>query len=136
MTTTLELMRAANVALLSLAVLALIVWLSDAWSALSVGRRISMLSVRLLLIGGVVGSAIKFWTAAPVDGSIVLVTISATGIIVGQFLARKDRTHLIPAFKVLGIIERADLDGTTPCDHPGCMAAREELRRLARAANR
>lgn len=136
MTNLLELLRAANVALLTLAVLALVLWLADAWSSLSRGRIISMIGVRVLLVGGVTGSAIKYLTEAPVDGSILIVTLGAALVIVGQFMARKEDAHLIPARAVIAAIDAADTDGITPCDHPGCMTARAELLRLATSAKR
>lgn len=126
-------LRAANVALLTLAVTSLVVWLTDTWEALSLGRRISMVSVRLLLIGGIVGSAIKYATHAPTDVSVLIVAIGSLGVIVGQWMARHDRPHLVSAIAVLAIIERADEGGPAPCTHPGCIAAREQLRRLAAA---
>lgn len=132
----LELLRAANVALLTVAVLALVLWLSDAWSSLSRGRRITMVSIRVLLLGGIAGSAIKFLTHAPVDASILIVTIGSLGVIVGQFMARKEDAHFIPARAILAVIDAADTDGITPCDHPGCMSARAELRRLATSVKR
>ena len=127
----LEILRAVNVALLSAAVLSLIIWLSDTWANLSWGRRLSMVSIRLLLIGGVVGSAIKYATHAPTDGSIVIVTVSSLGVIVGQWLARNDAHPIRPA-QVLTIVDGVEhARDMTPCDHPGCIAARIELRRLA-----
>lgn len=86
----LDILRAANVALLTIAVLSLIVWLSDAWATLSWGRRISMVSIRLLLFGGIVGSAIKYLTNAPTDASVLIVTFGSLGVILGQWLARHD----------------------------------------------
>lgn len=136
MTNVLELLRAANVALLTIAVLALVLWLSDAWTSLSRGRKIAMVSIRLLLLGGIVGSAIKYVTHAPVDASILIVTAGSVGVIVGQFMARKEDAHFIPARVIIELIDAADSDGITPCDHPGCLSARAELRRLATSAKR
>lgn len=127
-----DILRAANVALLTLAVASLVVWLTDTWDGLSRGRKISMASVRLLLLGGVLGSAIKYVTHAPTDISILIVTVGATGVIAGQWMARNDKPHLISALAVLAIVEGAD-GNHAPCEHPGCLAAREQLRRLAAA---
>ena len=132
MSEVLDALRAANVALLTLAVLSLVVWLSDTWDALSPGRRISMLSIRLLLVGGVLGSVVKYLTSAPTDASILVITVGSVGVILGQWMARKDKPHLVSALAVLAIVERADGD-YAPCEHPGCMAARDQLRRLASA---
>ena len=123
--------RAANVLLISLALLALIVWLSDTWGDLSFGRKLSMTSIRVLLLGGVVGSAIKYATGAPVDVSVLIVTLSSIGVIVGQWLARHEaRTVTVPAAAVLAIVDGVEHDTTPPCTHPGCIQARIELRNL------
>lgn len=136
MSAILDTLRAANVALLTIAVLTLVLWLSDAWPSLSRGRKITMISIRVLLLGGIAGSAIKYVTHAAVDTSILIVTVGSVGVIVGQFMARKEDAHLIPARAILAVIDAADTDGITPCDHPGCMSARAELRRLATSVKR
>lgn len=127
----LSLLRAANVALLSAALLTLIIWLSDTWSGLSWGRRLSMGSIRLLVVGGIAGSAIKYATNAPVDASIIVVTVAALGVIAGQWIARNDANGYIKSSVLLDAMSAADAEKYgDPCEHPGCIAARIKLRRV------
>lgn len=131
MNTVLEMLRAANVALLSAAFLCLVIFLSDTWSGLSWGRRLSMASIRLLVVAGVAGSAIKYATSAPVDASIGIVTVAALGVIAGQWLARNDTAGHIRSSVLLQAIDTADsAKYGDPCEHPGCIAARIKLRGL------
>jgi hypothetical protein len=131
----LNLLRMANVALTLAAGGGLFVRGNDDWARLTHGWRTTLAFLVATFLVLSYGSVEALYQEAPVGARTVALTVVSLGVVVGLVLARRDVTtpgaRVVEASRVLDAVARADNgEFGEPCTHPGCVAARNELRRL------
>ncbi|MCM0622344.1 hypothetical protein [Nocardioides bruguierae] len=87
----LELMRLINAPLLALACIGTLIRLAETWPSHTRGARLIFEGLVILQAAGAAGSAIKYLTNAPVDLSIVPVTLGGALVVVGLIWPHRPR---------------------------------------------
>lgn len=132
-------LRAFNVALTLTTAVALWVRVNDDWHHLTRGFRVLVASHIGFPLVGTYGSAEAYIQDAQVGARTVALTVVCLIALLGLWLSRTDPAPgpSVSATAVLSVIEGVEGDEAVhgdPCAHPGCIAARIELRRLIAAS--
>jgi hypothetical protein len=131
--------RMANVALTLATAGALFIRGNDDWHRLTRGWHVTIGFLVCVFLVLAYGSVEAMYLDVPVGARTVALTFACIGVLVGLWMARNDVTapgiRLIEARRVLEVVDGADDTEVPACEHPGCIAARIELRNLLAAPN-